>query len=76
MSSHEQNSLNAMNDNSMVGTTISKDAQAKAGSRPGPNDIQNAKRALSWNSRPGVVASVMLPNCGVFTKRFGVPQFE
>lgn len=36
---------------------------------------QNESRALIWNSRPGVEASVMVPNCGVFTKRFGVPRF-
>jgi hypothetical protein len=29
--------------------------------------LQNKSRALSWISRPGVVVSVMVPNCGVFT---------
>ena len=37
---------------------------------------QNDSRALNWSSRPGVAASVMVPNCGVFTKRFGVPKLE
>src|SRR5262249_34366051 len=31
-------------------------------------------RALNCTSRPGVVASVITPNCGVFTKRLGVPK--
>ena len=36
---------------------------------------QNDSRALSWISRPGVAASVMLPKLEVFTKRLGVPRF-
>ena len=34
---------------------------------------QNDTLALSCISRPGVIAIVIVPNCGVFTKRFGVP---
>src|SRR5260370_192522 len=37
---------------------------------------QNVSRALNCSSLPGPAASVMVPNCGVFTKRFGVPKLE
>src|SRR5581483_10202964 len=37
-------------------------------------ELQKEMRALNWISRPGVIAIVMLPNCGVFTKRLGVPR--
>jgi hypothetical protein len=36
---------------------------------------QNEIRALICRTRPGVDDSVMVPNCAVFTKRFGVPRF-
>lgn len=29
--------------------------------------LQNWKRPLNWISRPGVIAMVIEPNCGVFT---------
>jgi hypothetical protein len=32
-------------------------------------------RAFNWVSRPDVAASVIVPNCGVLTNRFGVPRF-
>ena len=37
--------------------------------------FQNETRMLIWTSQPGVAASVTAPNCGVFTKRLGVPKF-
>lgn len=39
------------------------------------DDSQNESRIPICTSRPGVAASVIVPNCGVFTKRLGVPRF-
>ena len=36
--------------------------------------LQNDNRTLNCASRFGVAASVIVPNCGVLTKRFGVPR--
>jgi len=35
---------------------------------------QNDTLALSCSSRGGVIAIVIVPNCGVLTNRFGVPR--
>jgi hypothetical protein len=39
------------------------------------NHYQNDNLALSCICRPGVIAIVIVPNCGSFTYRFGVPRF-
>ena len=54
---------------------VIKSGLSLASSLKNLTSTQKETLALNWISRPGVMAMVMVPNCGVFTYRFGVPRF-